>query len=396
VRLRLLVLALGTFAMGVDTFVIAPILDPMARGLDVTRTTVGWLITAFALTYAVGGPLLAAAVGHRPPRLLLLGGLAVFAAGNALNAMAQNYPWALAGRSLAGAGAALYTANALATARTMTPEERRGRATATVVGGLTSAIVLGLPAGAWLGARVGWRSTLWLIVVLAAVAAAGVATAIPTLPGLPRTSLRARLAPLADVRVLTILLATGLCLSASWTVYTSIDEVMRPATGGDADRASLVLLVFGIGAVGGNLLVGRLTDRFGPTRTITVAAPLLVVTVTLIPVLPLTLGSALALALCWGTLHWMINVPQQIRVTAAAPTAAPLVLGLHQSTIYLGISAGGAAGAVGDSIGGRPGIGYAALCVGMAALTVLALTLRLRRPRRTRNSRTDSDLVGVQ
>jgi MFS transporter, DHA1 family, inner membrane transport protein len=310
--------------------------------------------------------------------------------------MAQNYPWALAGRSLAGAGAALYTANALATARTMTPEERRGRATATVVGGLTSAIVLGLPAGAWLGARVGWRSTLWLIVVLAAVAAAGVATAIPTLPGLPRTSLRARLAPLADVRVLTILLATGLCLSASWTVYTSIDEVMRPATGGDANRASLVLLVFGIGAVGGNLLVGRLTDRFGPTRTITVAAPLLVVTVTLIPVLPLTLGSALALALCWGTLHWMINVPQQIRVTAAAPTAAPLVLGLHQSTIYLGISAGGAAGAVGDSIGGRPGIGYAALCVGLAALTVLALTLRLRRPRRIRNSRTDSDLVGVQ
>src|SRR4051812_6244296 len=114
--------------MGVDTFVIAPILGPMARGLAVSRTTAGWLITAFALTYAVGGPLLAAAVGHRPPRILLLGGLTVFAAGNALNAVATDYAWAMTGRSLAGAGAALYTANALATAQAMASAERRGRA----------------------------------------------------------------------------------------------------------------------------------------------------------------------------------------------------------------------------------------------------------------------------
>ncbi|MEV4253559.1 MFS transporter, partial [Spirillospora sp. NPDC049652] len=88
-RLRLVILAIGTFAMGVDTFVIAPLLDPMAHGLGVSRTAAGWLITAFALAYAFGGPPLAAAVGHRPPRTLLLGGLAVFAAGNAVNALAS-------------------------------------------------------------------------------------------------------------------------------------------------------------------------------------------------------------------------------------------------------------------------------------------------------------------
>ncbi|MDL4816496.1 MFS transporter [Actinomadura opuntiae] len=378
-RLRLVILAIGTFAMGVDTFVIAPILDPMAQGLGVSRTTAGWLITAFALAYAAGGPPLAAAVGHRPPRTLLLGGLAVFAAGNALNAVAPGYAAAFAGRALAGAGAALYTANALAAARAMAPAERQGRATAVVVGGLTTAIVLGLPLGSQLGARVGWRAALWLIVALAAVAAAGIAAAVPALPGTPRLALRARLAPLGNARVVAALAATCLCLSASWTVYTRVDEVMRPATGGDADRASLVLLLFGAGAVAGNLAVGRLTDRFGAARTIVCAAPLLALAVALVPPSAASLPGALAAAVCWGTLHWMINVPQQLRATAAAPGAAPLVLGLHQSTIYIGISVGGAIGAAGHALGGRTGIGYAALCAGLIGLAALAGSLWLDR-----------------
>ncbi|MFE5528256.1 MFS transporter [Embleya sp. NPDC056538] len=376
-RLRLIVLAVGTFAMGVDTFVIAPILGPMADDLDVSRTAAGWLITAFALAYALGGPVLAAAVGHRAPRGLLLGGLAVFAVGNALNAVAGDYGLAMIGRALAGAGASLYTVNALAVARAPAPPGREGRATSVVVGGLTTAIVLGLPLGAWLGSTTGWRVALWLIVGLAAVAGAGIAAVVPDLPGLPRRTLRERVAPLTDFRVVVILTATLLCLTTSWTVYTYFDKVTRPATDGDAGRTSLILLTFGVGAVCGNFLVGRLADRFGPARTIVVAAPLLTAVAALVPVLSSSMAAACVVVPLWGLLHWMINVPQQLRVTAAAPDAVPLVLGLHQSTIYLGISAGGAAGAAGFALGGRAGIGWAALATGVVALAVLAWSLRV-------------------
>lgn len=378
-RLRLLILALGNFAMGVDTFVIAPILDPLAHDLGVSRTTAGWLITAFALAYAIGGPVLAAAFGDRPPRRVLLGALVVFAVGNVLTATALDYPWAVAGRLVAGAGASMYTANALAAARAISPPERQGRAAAVVVGGLTTAIVLGLPLGALLGAHAGWRASLWLVVGLAVVAIAGVAAVVPHLPGAPKTSVRTRLTPLSDVRVVTILLATWLCLSMSWTVYNYIDEVMRPAAHGHAGRNSVILVCFGAGAVVGNLLVGRLTDRFGADRTIVFVAPLLTVAVTVVPLLATSMAAAVVLVTCWGMLHWMVNVPQQLRVTAAAPTTAPLVLGLHQSTIYLGISTGGVIGAIGFSAGGRHGIGYGALCAGLAALGLLALTFRLNR-----------------
>ncbi|MGC0420881.1 MFS transporter [Embleya sp. AB8] len=379
-RLRLIVLAIGTFAMGVDTFVIAPILGPMAGDLGVSRTAAGWLITAFALAYAIGGPALAAAVGHRAPRGLLLGGLVVFAAGNALNAVAGTYGLAMAGRALAGAGASLYTVNALAVARATAPPGREGRATSVVVGGLTTAIVLGLPLGAWLGATTGWRVALWLIVGLGVSAGAGVAAVVPRLPGLPRKTLRQRVAPLSNPRVVVVLAATWLCLTTSWTVYTYFDKVTRPATGGDAGRTSLILLTFGLGAVCGNLLVGRLADRFGPGRTMLIAAPLLTAVAALVPALTRSMVTACVVVPVWGLLHWMINVPQQLRVTAAAPDAVPLVLGLHQSTIYLGISAGGAVGAAGFALGGRAGIGYAALATGVLALAVLVWSFRAGLP----------------
>ncbi|CAM3873185.1 MFS transporter [Nocardiopsis rhodophaea] len=376
-RLRLLILALGNFAMGVDTFVIAPILSPMAGDLDVGRTAAGWLITAFALAYAIGGPLLAGLVGDRPPRRLLLAALVVFAVGNLLTAVATGYWVAMLGRVVAGLGASMYTANALAVARSLAPPHLTGRATATVVGGLTTAIVLGLPLGAWLGAEVGWRITLWSVVALTAVAAAGIAARLPHQPGQAAASLSARLAPLGRPRVLVTLMATWLCLSTSWTVYNFIDQITRNATGGNATAASIVLLTFGVGAVLGNLLTGRLTDRLGPTRTIGIAAPLLVLAATATPLLSGTLPAVLVLAAVWGLFHWMVNVPQQARVTAAAPESAPLVLGLHQSTIYVGISTGGVAGAIGFTAAGPHGVGYAALAVGLLALAVLAVSTRI-------------------
>jgi MFS transporter, DHA1 family, inner membrane transport protein len=385
-RLRLVVLALGTFAMGLDTFVIAPILGPMGSDLGVSRATAGQLVTAYALAYAISGPLLAAAFGHRRPRGVLLGALAVFGLGNALTAVAPSYAVAVLSRVVAGAGASMYTANALAVARRLVPGAAQGRAVATVVGGLTTAIVFGVPIGAWLGATTGWRLTLWLVVALTVVATAGIALAIPDLDGRPGAGLRARLAPLRDRHVLAIVAATALCLASSWTAYNYIGQVLRPATDGDAGRASLVLLFFGAGAVVGNLLAGRLADRDGPAHTIAMAAPGLTAAVTAAALLGTTMASALALVLVWGVLHWMINVPQQLRVTAAAPDAAPLVLGLHQTAIYVGIAIGGIAGAAGLAVAGRPGIGYAASVVGVVALAVLVLSFRLD-PARVRSAR---------
>ncbi|MDC7337413.1 MFS transporter [Streptomyces lydicus] len=144
-RLRLLLLALGTFAVGTDSMVMAGILGLVARDLDVSVPAAGQIVTVFALSYAVLAPVLATAAARWPRRRLLLTALTVFTVANALSAVAPTYPILLATRVLAAAGAALYTPTANAVATTLVPPERRGRALATVLGGMTVATALGVP-----------------------------------------------------------------------------------------------------------------------------------------------------------------------------------------------------------------------------------------------------------
>ncbi|TDD20450.1 MFS transporter [Nonomuraea diastatica] len=383
---KLFTLACGNFTVGVSTFVIAPMLGDIGMDLDAGRAVAGQLIVVYSLAYALGGPLLTALVGHRPPRQVLLVALAVFAVGNGLTSAAVDFPGAVAGRVVAGMGAGVYTANALAVTRRLVAGDRQGRAVAFVVGGLTAAIVLGLPIGAWLGSTTSWRLVLGLLVVAATLPMAGILL-LPALDGAPAVALRDRLAPLRDRRVLATLLATWLCLTASWTVYNFIDEVLLPATGGDPGRQFVALLGFGVGAVAGNLLAGRLADRYGPERTIVVVAPLLTVAVMVVPLAAVTMPLALLCVGLWAMLHWMVNVPQQLRLAAAAPDAAPIVLGLHQSTIYLGISTAGLVGALGYSLAGPTGIGYAAFATGLLALCALWWSFRARSDRTLSNDR---------
>jgi DHA1 family inner membrane transport protein len=75
-----LVLALGTFAMGTDSFVLAGILPQIASGLRVSQGSAGQVVTAFALTYAVSAPFLAAATGKVPRKALMTVALTLFAA----------------------------------------------------------------------------------------------------------------------------------------------------------------------------------------------------------------------------------------------------------------------------------------------------------------------------
>ena len=83
VNLRILVLALATFAIGTGTFIVAGLLGGVARDLSVSVGTAGHLVTVFAVAYAVLSPFLVAATGRVPRRRLLVITLVLFAGANA-------------------------------------------------------------------------------------------------------------------------------------------------------------------------------------------------------------------------------------------------------------------------------------------------------------------------
>ncbi|MFJ8623370.1 MFS transporter [Kitasatospora sp. NPDC093550] len=377
---RLLLLALGTFAMGTDAMVVAGILGPVSADLGVSVPAAGQLVTVFALGYALLAPVLAALTARWPRRRLLLTALAVFSAANALSALAPTYGLLLATRVLAAAGAALYTPTANAVATTLVAPERRGRALATVIGGMTVATALGVPLGTWVG-RADWRATMWLVTALGLAALAGLAALLRELPApAAAPTLRARLAPLRRPRVLGAAATTLVFFLAFQSVYIYLATAVRGATGGDGSRLSLVLLTTGVMSVAGSWLGGRLVDRAGVRRVLLAGSAAAALAFAALPWLGRSMPGALVYAAVVPLAGWAVSVALPHRLASLDPGSAPLLISLNSSALYLGTAAGGVAGSAAIGVLGGRWFPLAAAVLAVVAGAVAAAATRGERP----------------
>ncbi len=367
---RLLVLASGMFALGTDSFVVAGILPQVAASLGVSVGLAGQLVTVYALSYALLSPVIAAAASHWPRKRLLLLGLLVFVIGNSITALAPTIGIALASRFLAGLGAAMFSPTATAAGASLVPPEQRGRALAIVIAGLSSATALGAPLGTFIGGLLDWRATMWFVAAVGTLAGIGVSLRLSDIPTPPPVSLSKRLAPLGDTRVLLTLMTTLLTYAGLFLVYTYIGLGFDRATGGNPRVLALLLLLWGVSATIGNLVAGKLTDRFGSRHIIVAAIIALGVDFVLLPWSSASIVTAIPALIVWGLGGWGLVVPQQHRLIHTAPAAGPLVLGLNSAALYIGVSMSGLIGGAAINLVAPHNLGLAATPFIVAALLV--------------------------
>jgi predicted MFS family arabinose efflux permease len=326
------------FAMGTDNFVVAGILPGVAASLHTSVSVAGQMVTLYALSYAVMAPVLAAVAGGWPRKLILVLALGIFVAGNAISALATDVNTVLLSRVLAGFGAALFSPTALGVASALAAPEKRGRALSIVTAGLTGATALGAPIGTFIGGFGSWRTTLWFVTLLGLAAMLGVWTLLRSLPQPPVVTLRARLAPVRDVPIALTLLTSLFAFGGFLMVYTYAGLVLDRVTGGDERVLAGMLLFWGIAGTIGNVLCGRLVDRF-PSRTIVnVALWIAIVNFCALPWTSIHVMSAAIALTIWGICGWGLIVPQQHRLVEIAPHAAPLVLALNNTATYTGLA----------------------------------------------------------
>ncbi|WP_211370781.1 MFS transporter [Nonomuraea turkmeniaca] len=373
--MRLLPLALATFAVGTDNFVIAGLLPAMAEDLGVTVPAAGQLVTVFALTFAVSAPVLGAATSGMNRRTALLLALAVFVAGNAATALGTSYGMVMAARIVTAAGAGIITSAASSTAVAVVPPERRGGALAFVMGGLSASTALGLPLGTLIGG-VDWRLTLWAVAGAGIVAAVGIAVGLPKV-SLPAAGFRARLAPMKQPWVLGVLVVTMTVFAGSYLLYPYVGVAAEGLTGGSATALTVLLLAWGLGTLTGTVIAGPLTDRHRPERVLAASLLAAALVLAVSPVMLAGLTSAVVWAALWGLCVGIPVIPQQHRLVAHAPAASPILLGLNSAAVYIGIALGGGLGGLAQTW-----ITPARLGLPAAAITALAFALTLATTRR--------------
>ncbi|MBB6556068.1 MFS transporter [Nonomuraea rubra] len=368
---RLYPMAAGNFAIGTGMFVTAGLLPPISTDLGVSRSAAGQLMTVFALAYALLSPVLAALTARMSRRTVLLVAMGVFVAGNTLTALAPTYALVMLTRVVAAAGAAMFTPTSSAVANALTEPERRGRALALVMGGLSVSSAIGVPLGTWLGEAAGWRATLWLVAGLGLVGLVGVAALVPEVRIPVSGRLRERFEPLRDRGVLAVMVTQLLMFAAGFTAYTYIGSLF------DLPLPAL-LWAWGVGGIVGNALGGRLTDAYGPRRMILAGLGTSVVFLALIPVANLAIPVALVWAFLWGATGWLVAPAQQFRTVTAVPGNVPIGLGLLSSAQYVGLFVAGLAGGAALESYGRAGVVVLSTGFGLVALLFTLATYRER------------------
>ena len=382
-------LALGTFAVGTESFMIAGLLPGMAADMGVSVATAGQLVTVFALAYALGSPILTVATGSIARRRLLIGAMLAFGAANVLAWAAAGYWQLMAARVILAGAAGVYVPAANAVASAVAQPGRRGSALAIVNGGLSLAIAIGVPLGAVLGHAAGWRATFAGVALLAMLAAAGLAYGLPRGfgAGLAVASLADRLHMASRPIVLRTLLVTTLWAMASYTTYTYLAAFVGATTLVHGSQLGFILFGWGVAAAAGLALSARVIDRRGARAVIVPALAVSAASFILLSSSARVLPPALALApvllgiLAWGVAHWAFFPAQQATLAEVAGAAAtPIVLSLNASFMYLGFSLGAAAGAAVIAVSNPANLGFAsALCMA-GAIALACFNARARQP----------------
>ncbi|MBW9118214.1 MFS transporter [Rhizobium cauense] len=371
-------LALGTFAIGTEGFMIAPLLPTISADLGMSLSATAMLVVVFTLVLALSSPIATVVTGGMRRRDTLLLAMTLFTGGNLVAAFAPGFATLICARILMAIASGLYAPNANALAGMIVPAEKRGRALAIVSGGMTIAIALGLPLGSIIGHAFGWRSTFLMVAAMGAAAIIGILAGVGRDAGAHMTiaSLGERIGVIRQAPVLELLSVTLFWSMGAYTAYPYIAPYLSQTLGFADSGIAATVTLWGVFAALDVFTGGALNDRFGSLKVAKLSLIALALSfaalavATILPGMGAVLLALLAVA-GWGFSVWFFFPAQMARlIVAGGQSHASVALSLNTSTMYLGFSIGSAIGAGIIAIGNVWMIGAAAAVMELSALAL--------------------------
>jgi MFS transporter, DHA1 family, inner membrane transport protein len=385
-RFALLALALGGFGIGATEFVASGLLPNIASdllpGLDADShrqaiAQTGIMISAYAAGVVVGAPTIAIFAARLPRKGLLLALVAAFTLGSLASALAPTFPTLVIARFAAGLPHGAYFGIASLVAASLMGPGKRGRGVAFVLGGLTLANVIGVPAITFLGQVAGWRWAYVAVASVFALSAVAILVAVPRQPGDPHATIARELGGFRRLSVWVVLLTAALGFGGFFAVQSYLAPLVTHVAGLPVEFVPLLLVVVGLGMTIGNVIGGRLADR-GASRALFIgfgafAASFVVLGLTGHTPVGLFLGvfliSASTLALTPSIQTRLMDVAGESQTLAAAANHSALNIGNSLGAMLGGVVIGAGYGYLAPTWVGL------ALCVHGIALAIFGASL---------------------
>jgi MFS transporter, DHA1 family, inner membrane transport protein len=368
-----LALGLGSFGIGTSEFASMGILQLYAGDLGVDIPTATHAITAYALGVVIGAPLVTLAAARLNRRTLLLVLMALFVAGNLLSAAAANIGMLAVARFISGLPHGAYFGAGAVVAASIVGAERAGKAFALVMMGLTIATIVGSPLATFIAQHFGWRETYVAVALVGVLSLVALWAWVPRSSALNGASLSQEIGALRKRNVWMMMAVAALAVASVFAVYTFIGPFVTDVASMRPSMVPVALALFGVGMTVGNLIGGRLADKY-PYRGLVIGFGAALVVLAVLALFG-THADVMMGAFFGVGMTTLIAIPTiQVRLTRFAPEAPTLMGAMNMAALNvanaLGAWVGGVAIAAGFGLLSAVWAGFALTLAGLGVFAV--------------------------
>lgn len=378
-KIQTVVLVLIAFALGCNEFIIVGILSDISKQLAVSTSQIGYLVTLFALVYAISTPIITIFVSSFNRFKTFIALLIFFIISNTLSGLANSYTFLAFSRIITALVAGVIISIAMTFASVIAGPEKRGMIISWIFSGFSIASVFGVPMGTMISSMLGWRFAFYAISLVSIV------TLIPATYLLPRnikqvkSSLKLQVSLIRDPRIYISMLLPMFSLAAVYTVYTYIQPLLSINLHFSIAGITWMLSAYGIATIISNQLSGKLVTHGGLKKM-----PVIYLIQTFILLaLSISLKSQLTGVIniiFIGITMYLISSPVQIHFLNISEQDYPqsMVLASSLNSIFanFGISLGSASGSI---MAFKVGLNNLGMIGAVYAVISMLLTIRLNK-----------------
>ncbi len=379
-KLQSMVLIAIAFVLGCSEYIIVGILDNLAKQFQIGISQVGYLVTGFALVYAISTPLITLAIGKKSLYKALLILLSIFIVGNLLTALANNYIILTVSRLITATSSGACIAVALAFANFIAPIKKRGWLVSWVFSGFSIASVFGVPFGTWISKNYGWRYSFYAIILVSIIILFFSILLLPkNIHQQASKNFKEQLRIFGDRRIQIGMFLPMFNLAGIYVFYTYLQPILSHFLLVKENFLTLTLFLYGLMALISNQLSGKISSSSGLKKMpeIYIGQFLLLVLFPFLAVVPF-IGMVVVMLL--GVSMYLLNSPIQIFFLTVAEADYPqsLILASSLNSIFanFGIALGSATGGI---VTEYFGLNKIAPIGSLYVLIALVLTLILER-----------------
>lgn len=346
-RKSTIALALGTLGLGMSEFSMMAILPDIANSLKISISHAGHFISAYAIGVVIGAPLLVLIARRLPLKKILLGLVIMYFIGNMAFALSSTYELNLIFRLIAGLPHGAYFGVGSIVAKKLAKEGEGTSAVAGMVSGMTIANLIGVPIGTFLSHRFSWSVTYTIVALMGILVFVSIKLWIPELKPLPDTGFKGQFRFMKKLNPWLIIFATILGNGGIFCWYSYVNPLMTRSVGFSEATMTEIMIFAGLGMVIGNLLSGKLSDKYSPQNVGTVTQGLAAITLFMI-FLSVHLPVMSLILMFFGTgCLFALSAPQQILLLKNSEGGEMLGAAMVQVAFNIG-------NAIGAFLGGIP------------------------------------------